>query len=259
MERVAFLLEKTGERIPCLLNPASVVVRRLAGVEPRQSGSGPLTGAALKDDPLLYTGGGMTEILLDLLFDVNLAGSQSTAATAGSAAPGEDVRDLTQPLTTLAEGSEGDDGYGQVPLVRFVWGKAWNILGVVAAVAERLEYFTPNGVPQRSWLRMRFVRTEEPASEDAGSLDDDLSPEDLPDSDDVSPDDLRFYQTKGTGERPGDGGSGAERLDEIAAKQYGNPAWWRLIASFNNIDDPTNVSAGDVLMLPPASSVGVKA
>jgi hypothetical protein len=246
MERVAFLLEKTGERIPCLLNPASVVVRRLAGVEPRQSGSGPLTGAALKDDPLLYTGGGMTEILLDLLFDVNLAGSSGTA---------EDVRDLTRPLTALAEGSEGDDGYGQVPLVRFVWGKAWNVLGVVAAVAERLEYFTPNGTPQRSWLRMRFVRTDEPAGQD-DPLDDDLAPEDLPDPDDVSPDELRFYQTKGTGERPEDEGNSAERLDEIAASHYGNPAWWRLIASFNNIDDPKKVSAGDVLMIPPVSSVG---
>ena len=143
MERVAFLLEKTGERFGCLLNPESVVVRRLAGVRPRQSTSGPLTGAALKDDPLIYTGGGMTEILLDLLFDVSLGGS--TVDT-------EDVRDLTRRLTELAEGIAGDDKYGQVPLVRFVWGKSWNVLGVVTAIAERLEYFTPSGAPQRSWL-----------------------------------------------------------------------------------------------------------
>src|ERR1043166_10002984 len=87
MERVAFLLEKTGERIPCLLNPSSVVVRRLAGLRTRQSSTGPLTGAGLKDDPLLSTGGGMTEILLDLLFDISLAGATVTA---------EDVRDLTR-------------------------------------------------------------------------------------------------------------------------------------------------------------------
>src|SRR5271165_5957786 len=117
MERVAFLVESTGDRIECLLNPDSVVVRRLAGVRPRQSSSGPLTGAALKDDPLLYTGGGTTEILLDLLFDVSLVDSTVTM---------EDVRELTQPLTELAEGDEGDDGYGRAPLVRFVWGKAWN-------------------------------------------------------------------------------------------------------------------------------------
>jgi hypothetical protein len=252
MERVAFLLEKTGERIPCLLNPANVVVRRLAGVQPRQSSSGPLTGAALKDDPLLYTGGGTTEILLDLLFDVTLAGSNLTA---------EDVRDLTRPLTALAEGSEGDDGYGQVPLVRFVWGKAWNVLGVVAAVAERLEYFTPNGAPRRSWLRMRLLRTDDSTRPDTEPLSDDLSLEDVPDKGDVEPDDLRFHQTKGAGEGEGDEeeGSSAERLDEIAASHYGKPSWWRLIATFNNIDNPWKVAAGDLLAIPPDSSVGDKA
>lgn len=251
MERVAFLLEKTGERIPCLLNPASVVVRRLAGLQARQSSSGPLTGTALKDDPLLYTGGGTTEILLDLLFDVTLAGSTLTT---------EDVRDLTRPLTALAEGSEGDDGYGQVPLVRFVWGKAWNVLGVVAALAERLEYFTANGAPQRSWLRMRFLRTGESASADIEPFDEDLSPEDMPEEINVAPDELRFYQTKGGGEGAEDeeeeAGGSAERLDEIASSHYGNPAWWRLIAAFNNIDDPWKVSAGALLMIPPDSSVG---
>jgi hypothetical protein len=251
MERVAFLLEKTGERIPCLLNPASVVVRRRAGVQPRESSSGPLTGAALKDDPVLYTGGGMTEVLLDLLFDVTISGSSLNT---------EDVRDLTRPLTALAEGKEGDDGYGQVPLVRFLWGKAWNVLGVVAAVAERLEYFTPNGAPQRSWLRMRFLRTGDSPGADIQPLGDDLQLEDLPDEVDVPPDELRFYQTKGAGEGEDDeeGGS-AERLDEIAAHHYGNPAWWRLIAAFNKIDNPWEVSAGALLMIPPDSSVGGKA
>jgi Contractile injection system tube protein len=232
-----------------MLNPSSVVQRRLAGVKPRQSSSGPLTGAGLKNDPFLYTGGGRTEILLDLLFDVNIAGSAQIT---------EDVRELTRSLTELAEGSVGEDGYGQVPLVRFIWGKAWNVLGIVAAVAERLESFTPNGAPQRSWLRMRFVRTEDATPSQVDTLSGDLTTDDLPEEDDVSPDELRFHETKGAGERDEDEGSSAERLDEIAASYYGNPAWWRVIANFNNIEDPTTVSAGDRLMIPPASSVGGK-
>jgi hypothetical protein len=249
MERVAFLLDKTGERLPCLLNPASVIVRRRAGVQPRESSSGPLTGASLKDDPVLYTGGGMTEILLDLLFDVTILGS--TLKT-------DDVRDLTRPLTALAEGSEGEDGYGQVPSVRFVWGKSWNVLGVVAAVAERFENFTSGGAPQRSWLRMRFLRTGDSAGEDTEPLADDLPLEDMPDEVDVAPEQLRFHQIKGAGEEE-EGGSSGERLDEVAASHYGNPAWWRLIAAFNKVDDPWKVSAGDLLMIPPTSSVGGKA
>jgi hypothetical protein len=248
MERVAFLLEKTGERLPCLLNPASVVVRRVAGVQPRQSSYGPLTGAGLKDDPLLHTGGGMTEILLDLLFDVSLA---------DAAASTEDVRELTRPLTELAEGGESDDGYAQVPPVRFVWGKSWNVLGVVAAVSERLEYFTPNGAPQRSWLRMRFVRAGDSAGADSAAANHDLQLEDLPDEINVPPDELDAHQIKGGGEEP-EGGGSTERLDEIAVLHYGKPAWWRLIATFNGIDNPWDVSAGRLLMIPPDSSVGGK-
>jgi len=246
MERVAFLVEKTGERIPCLLNPTSVVVRRLAGVRARQSSAGPLTGAALKDDPLLHTGGGMTEILLDLVFDVSLAGANLTV---------EDVRDLTRPLTQLAEGTEGDDGYGQVPLVRFVWGKSWNVLGVVAAVAERLEYFTAEGAPQRSWLRMRLLRVGEATNDSSSALESDLSLSDLPEEIEVPPDQLRVHQIQGSGE--GNEGQGStERLDEIAASLYGNPAWWRLIAAFNNIDNPGDLKTGAVLNIPPDASVG---
>jgi len=188
----------------------------------------------------------MTEILLDLLFDVSLV--ESTTAT-------EDVRDLTRPLMELAEGQESEDGYGQVPLVRFVWGKSWNVLGVVAAVSERLEYFTSNGAPQRSWLRMRFLRTGDSSAAGSEGSDDDLSLDDLPDEIDVPPDELNAHQITGAGEEP-EGGGSTERLDEIAALHYGNPAWWRLIATFNDIDNPWDIAAGRLLMIPPDSVVG---
>src|SRR5512138_885882 len=129
MERVAFLIESTGERLGCLLNPESLVMRRLAGVRPRRSLSGQLSGTHMAEDELLYTGGGLTELRLDLLFDVTLAGSSFET---------DDVRDLTRPLWELAENSAGDDGFGRPPLVRFVLGKSWNVPCVVAAVAERL-------------------------------------------------------------------------------------------------------------------------
>src|SRR5262245_4549911 len=117
MERVSFLVEATGDRLGCLLNPESVVVRRRAGVHARHSTSGPLAGAALKDDPLLYTGGGTTDVDLDLLFDVTLAGSSVNT---------NDVRDLTRPLFELSEGRATAVSPGEAPLVRFVWGKHWN-------------------------------------------------------------------------------------------------------------------------------------
>ena len=75
MERVAFLIEDTNQRIGCLLNPESLIIRRRAGVRARQSAGGLVTGADLADDQLLYSGGGNTELTMNLLFGVSLAGS----------------------------------------------------------------------------------------------------------------------------------------------------------------------------------------
>src|SRR5262245_6187623 len=118
MERVAFLVQSTGERIGCLLNPESLLVQRTAGLKPCRSLAGPFTGAGLTDDPLLFVGGGTTSLTLDLLFDVSIAGS--TIQT-------DDVRDLTRPFWRLAEDSEVAGERLLPPRVRFVWGKAWNI------------------------------------------------------------------------------------------------------------------------------------
>ena len=158
MERVAFLIEASNQRIGCLLNPENLVIQRQAGVRARRSASGQVAGPGSGEDPLLFTGGGRTQFDLDLLFDVDLSGSSIRA---------KDVRELTRPLQQLAENSAQDQNPRRLPLVRFVWGKTWNIPGYVTAVVERLEAFTPEGVPQRSWLRLRFVRADEAPKESA--------------------------------------------------------------------------------------------
>jgi hypothetical protein len=246
MERVAFLLEETNERLGCLLNPDSLVMRRVAGVLPRRSVGGQLTGVGLQDDPLLYTGGGRTELELNLLFDVSLAGSSIET---------RDVRDLTGPLWRLAENTRGINGYRQPPLVRFVWGKSWNIPGVVVAVAERLEQFTVDGTPQRSWLRMRLWRVSEPQRETAAGgqplQTQTFSPADLEVPPGSVPEDR--VQTHVVSE--------GERLDEIASRYYPDqpaeaPALWRMLASFNNIQDPLHIPAGFSLRIPPFSVLG---
>jgi hypothetical protein len=240
MDRVAFLVEKTGERIPCLLNPESVVMRRLAGVRSRRSTTGPLTGVGLKDDPLLYTGGGKTEVNLDLLFDVSIAGSSIMT---------RDVRDLTGPLWGLAEGRVEGNGVSQPPLVRFVWGKAWNIPGIVVAVAERLENFSSGGVPGRSWLRMCLLRVSEPTlpKPDAPTLGPSIPQ--LPVDLEIAPDQLLVHEiTGGAPEGPEEKGPPA-RLDAIAHEFCGYP-WWKPVAQLNNIDDPTRIPPGTLLRIP---------
>jgi hypothetical protein len=251
MERVAFLLESTGERIDCMLNPETVVLKRSAGVQRRKSLGGQLTGVDLSDDPLLFTGGGHTELELDLLFDLDL----------DPESPHQSVRRLTERFWQLAENTTSEGGYGSPPLVRFIWGKEWNLLGVVTAVAERFERFTPSGEPRRSWLRMRFIRVHDaqlaPAAssgsasaapgegEEAGPLPDLLPPT-------VPPEIAETTQLLATHTVMGEGTSG-ETLAQIAYTYYGNKDLWRLLAWFNNIDDPTNLEAGMTLQIPPPS------
>ena len=246
MERVAFLIEETNERISCLLNPETLVLRRHAGVRPRRSVSGGLTGVGLADDPLLFTGGGQTELELDLLFDVTIAGSSMEAS---------DVRDLTRPLWNLAENAGREEGYGRPQPVRFVWGK-WNMPGVVVAVAERLDYFTSEGVPRRSWLRMRFRRVIEPRERDRLSANEpgttadqarDMATE-MEEAVSSGGALVRTHEISGGSSDPED--TPGERLEEIAERQYGDASLWRLLALFNDIADPLTIAAGTVLRIP---------
>ncbi|MBP1466293.1 hypothetical protein EYB53_011305 [Candidatus Chloroploca sp. M-50] len=260
MERVVFLLESTGEQISCLLNPNTLLMRRVAGIRTRQSVGGQLTGAGLTDDPLIYTGGGHTELELSLLFDVSLTGSSIQT---------DDVRDLTRPLWNLTENTLSADGTTQLRQVRFVWGKAWNIPGIITAVTERLEQFTMVGAPGRSWLRMRFVRVSEPIMRPTGSQSTSqatLTPEELAM---LGPDALvehvTSYETTAgsTDDQPELG----ERLYVVASRFYGEAplsyadqdmqtaALWRLIACFNDIADPLRITAGSILRLPPLSAL----
>lgn len=244
MERVAFLREPDGERIECLLNPETVVVRRTAGLRPRRALGGGVGGGVTVDDPLLFTGGGSTELLLELLFDVSLAGS--TVQT-------EDVRELTAPLWQLAENAQAEDGQARPPRVRFMWGKPWSVLGVVAAVSERLEHFTAFGAPRRSWLRMRLLRVDDTPSEAAPpAFSEGLTAEKV--TEQLAPEDFVDHEVLGAG-AAGGGTATGQRLDEIAAQAYGDPSLWRLIAELNNIADPTQLPPGSVLRLPSAAAL----
>src|SRR5689334_11541338 len=109
MVRVGFVIEATGQTMECLLNPISLVVRRTAGIVPERAPSGLFARTPATDYPLLYTGGGTTELDLELLFDAPLhASMKAQNAGAAPAAPAKepDVRDLTAPFFNLSENPE---------------------------------------------------------------------------------------------------------------------------------------------------------
>ena len=321
MERVTFLIERTGERVSCLLNPESLEARRSAGLARRRQAGGGLLGNPRSDDPLIPTGGGITEYDLQLLFDVEVAnegrqqrrpitpiqalppapeppeppapepsgpepdGSDVAVALADDGVTGDsaepaapappdplapvtavpevtlpelpppdparviDVRELTQPLWALAETGSPVDGALLPQRIRFIWGKSWNVPGVVLAVAERLERFDGDGVPQRSWLSLRLRRVE-----DSGA--------DLSAAPPSAPSDPQFSNGL-TGPDGGDAGFGsvaipvdpggiaALRSDLAATRHYGDPALAAAWCEFNDRDDMLRGEEGLRMQVPP--------
>jgi hypothetical protein len=236
MERVAFIVDATGERIDCLLNPETLEIKRLAGVRPRATAAGQLVGTGLADDPVLFTGGGRTELVLDLIFDVDLVD-----------APGapEDVRVLTGRLWQLAENSAVSGGSVRPPLVRFVWGKSWNMPGIIVAISERYDAFGATGAPRRSWLRIRLMRVVDPATGTARSYNDELSVSGQPSGNGTAPE---AVQAVGDGDaQPGYAGV---RVDLLAASTVGSAQQWRELAEHNGIANPMEIVPGSVLSVP---------
>lgn len=262
MERVAFI-KTNGERISCMLNPEDIVQRRSAGLAPRRSGSGVSSGPLLSDTPLLHTGGGRTEVELQLLFDVDLLppplesplpvpASTDEGAVAPPAPPvrRRDVRDHTRPLWDLAENSD-DEGRG-VPPIRFVLGKEWTMLAVVESLAERFERFDTSGTPGRSWLTMRLVRVPDPNPPATG----DAGPVTIPDAAAAaaaSTMPIAVHTVIGAGPAAdGEGPAGGETLPELAARYFdGRSALWRWIADVNLLDDVVWPDPGRELIIPP--------
>jgi len=235
-------------RIPCLLNPESVVLRRASGVRSLRSVGGLAGAHAMADDPLLQTGGGTTEIVVDLLFDVSLI---ETPVAEGEK-PITDVRTQTLPLWQLTE--QSDPTQSGAGIVRFVWGKTWNIRAVVAALAERLEYFDGEGAPGRSWLRMRMLRVDEPDPTQQPAVS---APQAQPGAEtqvvEVPPSPASAEQiTESLDESMAEPREAPpQRLDELAYRMYGDSSMWKLVAAANGVIDPFHVPAGFSLRFPP--------
>lgn len=247
MERVTFLIERTRERVACLLNPESLTISRRAGIRPRASVGGALNTSRKSEDPVLFTGGGQTEMMLDLLFDVSVADSTISS---------HDVRDLTRPIRDLAQPDTAAQSEG-APVARFIWGKAWNVRGVVKAVTEKIESFTSGGVPRRSWLRMQFVHlndgaehTTRPRSRFSGATEMLARMDSTAPQDETRAANIFIHEMVG-GSSPKSGAT--ERLDEVAYRHYGDAAFWRVLAAVNGIEDPLNVPAGTSLAVPSLS------
>lgn len=272
MERVAFLIEQSGERVFAMINPEELTFERQSGVRMRQRNQRPLASARRSDDPMIYVGGGVTDLKLNLLFDVDLLTRSSpsisqappseartprsispngalTAAGDGTRAPPSappaltDVRDLSGPLWSLAENGAGDTLSDGPPIVHFIWGAAWNVPCIAISVAESFDQFSPDGTPLRSWMRIHLRRT---------CLLERI----------VRTPDLSILPQPRSGGGRNDAsipGSvvltdpiSSSRPDLICDSVYGDMRLLHPLMEFNNIDDFWSLESGHTLVTPPA-------
>lgn len=283
MERVAFLIERTGERVFAMINPDELTFERQSGVAMRSRRRQPLATARRSDDPLIVTGGGVTDLKLNLLFDVDLLSRRNagfsqapdyrqnihappsrgrtplSSSTEDSAAsvqeqPMEpepvisDVRTLSRPLWSLTENDDGDPTASGPPVVNFIWGSAWNIPCIAISVAERFDFFSREGEPLRSWMRIHLRRTARPdlaqVSSEPSSAATDLALARDPFSDGAaSASDSLVVVDPVSSSRP----------DLLCNGIYGDTRLIHPLLEYNDIDDFWAIEPGRVLMTPPAS------
>jgi len=112
------------------------------------------------------------------------------------------------------------------PKVEFRWG--WMAFcGVVEKLTQRFTMFLPDGVPVRAKLTVTFKGVK--------ALSEQLKDPPRNSSDKTKRRTLTADSS----------------IWLIAAKEYGDPRYWRLIANQNRIDDPGAIRPGTALVVPP--------
>ncbi len=180
------------------------------------------------DNPDMDFGGGKsgTFKISDITFDSTLPTLLTEQGKKGSAVSGTITTDIEQ-LVRFTEIDSTITPEPRPPKCQFVWGQYKSYSVYVQHVTVTYEMFDATGKPLRAKVSVDFVEAE-----DANTL-----PYQNPTSRSLA----RKVRTVLEG----------ETLDWIAYQEYGSAAAWRHIAETNNLDDPSNVRAGQVLRLVP--------
>ena len=164
-----------------------------------------------------FTGSNPTTIQMEIFFDAfeELAGDVSGDV--------ETLLSWTRP-TKLSLINKA----AQPPLLKFMWGMnpvLMNFQGYLKTVTARYTMFRIDGTPIRATAN---ITLEEVPS----------------DADGTNP-------TSGSREgRRAVVVAEGDSLQSVAHREYGNAAWWRGLAAFNDIDDPFRLPPGTRLLVP---------
>jgi nucleoid-associated protein YgaU len=113
------------------------------------------------------------------------------------------------------------------PFVIFGWGESLSFLGYMQSVRAEYQMFLPNGTPIRAACNITIKEI----------------PVGLASQNPTSGGRARRTRRLVAG----------DTLQSISHREYGKPTLWRAIANMNGIEDPTRVSPGTTVLIPPRS------
>lgn len=136
--------QEIGDKVDVQFNPESLKVTFSNQIQKPQAAGDQNGPAAIQ-----YVGSGTTKMGAQLWFDSSVSGSVT------------DVRQLTKKVADFMTAKEITDGPGKgmfSPMfVRFNWG-TFMFQGIMDAFEETVEFFSPDGVPQRASATFSLVQ-----------------------------------------------------------------------------------------------------
>ena len=122
-----------------------------------------------------------------------------------------------------------DKGHkGWPPLCEFRWGQSWSFKAVITSLSQKFTLFLANGTPVRSTMKVTFQQAVEEGKYPGQNPTTVTKP---------------GYKTRRVKQ--------GETLDWIAFDEYEDSTLWRFLADTNNLDDPMELTAGQVLAIAP--------
>jgi nucleoid-associated protein YgaU len=162
--------------------------------------------------PIIQFVNGNAQVLtMDLLFDTYTDGG------------GANVTSVTKPFVDMLA---IDGELHAPPRVEFRWG-SFSFRAVVEKISQKFTMFRSDGTPVRATLTVTFKQYKTIAEQ----LED-------PRRNSADKTKRRIFEAH-------------DSIWLLAAREYGQVRYWRLIARENDIDDPRRIQPGRVLVLPP--------
>ncbi|NTU41450.1 MAG: LysM peptidoglycan-binding domain-containing protein [Nitrospirales bacterium] len=215
----AFLTRKDNPAliVPCHFNPKELSVEKS-----NQFAEVNIPG--LSSPVHQFVRGNARSVTMDLFFDTYEAGTDVRLFT--DRITGWDAGSMFSNLPGFAKGlMDIDSELHAPPVCLFIWG-AFVFQCIIERVSKRFTMFLPEGIPVRATLSVTLKEYRE--------VDIQVRELDL-----HSPDVTKRWTVKQ-----------GDSLWSIAAKEFGDPADWNLIAEANGIDNPRMISPGMELVIP---------